>query len=194
AESDRFFIRRETSSVKQNWIEVIHEGNLDTQATSLGFIKLSALGSYVLQSSLNTQLANYVPINGVTTINNTKTFTSSPVVPNGTLNGHAVNLGQLNELLGGFLSKNESNTVTEEFAITNGWGTLRLSDGFAMHVEIDGIAIAEIASEDGYAISYRLQNGNIFEADVNGFYGKNGTNEWQLRNNGGKSNLVMPNT
>src|SRR5690606_17637803 len=44
---------------------------------------------------------NYVPINGVTTINNTKTFTSSPVVPNGTLAGHAVNLGQLNSALDG---------------------------------------------------------------------------------------------
>ena len=54
---------------------------------------------YVLQTSLNTQLANYVPINGVTTINNIKTFTSSPIVPNATLNSHAVNLGQLNSLL-----------------------------------------------------------------------------------------------
>lgn len=47
ASADRFFIRRETAAVKQSWIEVIHEGNLDSQATSLGFIKSSSLSGYV---------------------------------------------------------------------------------------------------------------------------------------------------
>lgn len=38
----------------------------------------------------------FVGLNGVQTIEDTKTFTSSPIVPNGTLDSHAVNKGQLN--------------------------------------------------------------------------------------------------
>ncbi|MFC0425432.1 hypothetical protein [Chryseobacterium scophthalmum] len=51
--------------------------------------------SYVTQSSLNTQLGNYATLNGVQTFNNTNTFNQSPVIPNGTLGNHAVNLNQL---------------------------------------------------------------------------------------------------
>lgn len=80
---------------------------------------------YVLQSTLNTQLANYVPINGVTTINNTKTFTSSPVVPNGTLNGHAVNLGQLNTILNAYALA--SAVPTNNNQLTNGAGYITAS-------------------------------------------------------------------
>src|SRR5690606_3996289 len=88
----------------------ITEVNLNTEVTALGFIK---------SSSLNTQLANYVPINGVTTINNTKTFTSSPVVPNATLNSHAVNLGQLNIALDGYALKNGVNEFTNNNSFEN---------------------------------------------------------------------------
>src|SRR5690606_27512023 len=75
---------------------------------------------YVLQSSLNTQLANYVPINGVTTINNTKTFTSSPVVPNATLNSHAVNLGQLNTILGDYATETWVTQQINNISLTPG--------------------------------------------------------------------------
>lgn len=61
----------------------------------VGYITASALGGYVQQSSLNTQLANYVTLGSVQTITATKTFTVSPIVPNGTLSGHTVNLGQM---------------------------------------------------------------------------------------------------
>lgn len=80
---DRLSFRSLTDTTQINWLEFYHTGNFNP-------------AQYVLQTSLSTQLANYVPINGVTTINNTKTFTSSPIVPNATLDGHAVNLGQLN--------------------------------------------------------------------------------------------------
>lgn len=60
-----------------------------------GYITATALGGYVLQTSLNSQLANYITVNGVQNITATKTFTVSPVVPNGTLAGHAVNKSQL---------------------------------------------------------------------------------------------------
>ncbi|WP_066435599.1 pyocin knob domain-containing protein [Chryseobacterium sp. CCH4-E10] len=42
----------------------------------------------------------FVGKTGVETIAGTKTFTESPIVPNATLNGHAVNFGQLDWLLG----------------------------------------------------------------------------------------------
>ncbi len=45
-------------------------------------------------------LSQFVGKNGVETISDTKTFTHSPIVPNATLNGHAVNFGQLDWLLG----------------------------------------------------------------------------------------------
>lgn len=54
---------------------------------------------YVLQTSLNTQLENYVTVNSSQSITGTKTFTVAPIVPNGTLNGHTVNLGQLNDAI-----------------------------------------------------------------------------------------------
>src|SRR5690606_4454820 len=87
--TERLAFRSITNTTQGDWLEFWHSGNLNP-------------AQYVLQSALNTQLANYVPINGVTTINNTKTFTSSPVVPNATLNSHAVNLGQLNTILGDY--------------------------------------------------------------------------------------------
>lgn len=57
----------------------------------------SQLASYVTQSALNTQLGNYATLNGVQTFTNTKSFQQSPIVPNGTLSTHAVNLSQLQQ-------------------------------------------------------------------------------------------------
>lgn len=58
--------------------------------------------NYALLSQVYTQsqaLSLFVGLNGVQTIADTKTFTSSPIVPNGTLSGHTVNLGQVTTLL-----------------------------------------------------------------------------------------------
>lgn len=49
----------------------------------------------VSQSSINTQLTGYATLAGTQTFTGTNTFNSAPIVPNGTLNGHTVNLGQL---------------------------------------------------------------------------------------------------
>ena len=66
-------------------------------------------------------MANYVPINGITTINNTKTFTSSPIVPSATLDGHAVNLGQVNSLITSDAIQNLSLGIKKgEISISNG--------------------------------------------------------------------------
>ncbi|KNB60054.1 pyocin knob domain-containing protein [Chryseobacterium sp. Hurlbut01] len=64
------------------WKEVYHTGNFNP-------------ASYVTQSSLNTQLGNYATLNGVQTFTSTNTFLQSPVIPNGTLGTHAVNVNQL---------------------------------------------------------------------------------------------------
>src|SRR5690606_12088698 len=61
----------------------------------------SQLSGYVQQSALNTQLANYVTLGSVQTITATKTFTVSPVVPNATLAGHAVNYSQMQTYVAG---------------------------------------------------------------------------------------------
>jgi hypothetical protein len=51
---------------------------------------------YILQSSLNTQLTKYAALAGAQTFTNTNIFSQSPIVPNGTLGTHAINLNQLN--------------------------------------------------------------------------------------------------
>ncbi len=70
---------------------------LSTQSwvNNQGFLTSANLNGYVTQSSLNTQLGNYATLNGVQTFNNTNTFNQSPVIPNGTIGNHAVNLNQL---------------------------------------------------------------------------------------------------
>jgi hypothetical protein len=70
---------------------------LSTQSwvNNQGFLTSANLNGYVTQSSLNSQLGSYATLNGVQTFNNTNTFNQSPVIPNGTLGNHAVNLNQL---------------------------------------------------------------------------------------------------
>lgn len=70
---------------------------LSTQSwvNNQGFLTSANLNGYVTQSALNTQLGSYATLNGVQTFNNTNTFNQSPIIPNGTLGNHAVNLNQL---------------------------------------------------------------------------------------------------
>lgn len=61
---------------------------------------------YALLSQVYTQaqtLELFVKKSGAESISGTKTFTEAPIVPAGTLNGHAVNLGQLIEQLNGLI-------------------------------------------------------------------------------------------
>lgn len=67
----------------QNWVN------------NQGFLTSANLNGYVTQSSLNSQLSSYATLNGVQTFANTNTFLQSPVIPNGTIGVHAVNLNQL---------------------------------------------------------------------------------------------------
>src|SRR5690606_32707318 len=85
----------------------------------------SQLSGYVQQSALNTQLANYVTLGSVQTITATKTFTQAPIVPNGTLNGHTVNLGQLNTILNAYALA--SAIPTNNNQLTNGAGYITAS-------------------------------------------------------------------
>ena len=85
-----WFIPNGAGSV--TWRKVIDDQNIN-----------SYLSNYYTQSQA---LGLFVGLNGVQTIADTKTFTSSPVIPNATLNAHAVNLGQLNSLLVGYATQN----------------------------------------------------------------------------------------
>ena len=51
---------------------------------------------YVTQSNLNTQLLGYATLAGVQTFTGTNTFNQNIIIPNPTLNSHAVNLQSLN--------------------------------------------------------------------------------------------------
>jgi len=80
----QFAFREYVGGTYSQWYYTWHTGNFNP-------------AQYVTQTSLNTQLANYATLNGVQTFTNTNTFTQSPVIPNGTLGTHAVNLKQLND-------------------------------------------------------------------------------------------------
>ncbi len=70
-----------------DWKDVVHSDNISSYLNSYGLVN---------QSGLNSQLSGYATLNGVQTFTNTNTFAQSPVIPNGTLGTHAVNLNQLN--------------------------------------------------------------------------------------------------
>lgn len=73
------------------------------------------LGNYALLSQVYTQsqtLALFVGKNGVETIYDTKTFDSSPIVPNGTLAGHTVNLGQMENYVTTQVATQVTNQIT----------------------------------------------------------------------------------
>ncbi len=76
------YFRTQTEGVWNKFAKIWHSENFNSS-------------QYVLQSSLNSQLGNYATLNGVQTFTNTNTFLQSPVIPNGTLGTHAVNVNQL---------------------------------------------------------------------------------------------------
>lgn len=117
-----------------DFFEFYHEGNFNP-------------AQYVLQSSLNTQLANYVPINGSTTINDTKTFSSAPIVPNGTLAGHAVNFGQLNTAVA------DGNTAFN-------WGN-HANVGYLVASDLNGYATESWVTNQGYSTQTLTEGSNI---------------------------------
>lgn len=94
----------EEGSVFSGWFEFWHSGNFNP-------------AQYVLQSSLNAQLANYATLAGTQTFSGTNTFNQAPVVPAGTLNNHAVNLGQLVnyfKYVRGLTSTDHLDTITDQ--------------------------------------------------------------------------------
>jgi hypothetical protein len=86
--TNQWYVRTNNNTVWAAWQKIWHSGNLDPT----NFATNAQLSNYYTQ---NQSLALFVGLNGVQTIADTKTFSSSPIVPNATLNGHAVNLGQL---------------------------------------------------------------------------------------------------
>jgi len=71
-----------------NWNTAFNWGN----HANAGYLTNAVLSNYYTKSeSLNL----FVGKNGVETISDTKTFTHSPVIPNGTLGTHAVNINQI---------------------------------------------------------------------------------------------------
>ncbi|WEK71265.1 MAG: hypothetical protein P0Y62_06825 [Candidatus Chryseobacterium colombiense] len=85
----------------------LYQGINTTDMSLRGYIDLISAGatnwtsnnfnpaSYVTQNSLNSQLSAYATLNGVQTFTNTNVFNQSPIIPQGTLDSHAVNLAQL---------------------------------------------------------------------------------------------------
>lgn len=117
------------SNISVPFVEFYHTGNFNP-------------AQYVLQTSLNTQLANYATKAGINTFTNTNTFLESPYIPAGTLDGHAVNLGQLNsiidnfdfvtdEALNSYIKKGSHNINPEgePFSIEANNGRLSLNEG-----------------------------------------------------------------
>lgn len=104
--TDDFYLAAKTSgnfSYKKLW----HDGNFNP-------------AQYVMQSSLNSQLANYGTLAGTQTWTGQNTYTQALYIPAGTLAGHAVNLGQMQSYVTGLgyttLSAVQSWVNTQNFA------------------------------------------------------------------------------
>src|SRR5690554_1717782 len=102
---DRFFARDRRQGT--GWKELWHDGNFNP-------------AQYVLQSSLNTQLANYATLAGTQTFTGQNTFTTAIYIPAATLNGHAVNLGQLNDILDDYATEAWVTQQIANISIPNG--------------------------------------------------------------------------
>lgn len=130
-------IRSMNAGVFGAWREVVTDANLDAKSNALGFIKSSVLVGYVLQTSLNTQLANYVTVNSSQNITATKTFTVSPIVPNGTLAGHTVNLGQLNTILSSYALASAIPTNNNQLANGANYITATALSGYVLQSSLN---------------------------------------------------------
>lgn len=86
-ENDAFLYRNQSG----NWNRSASRDWTNQQ----GFLKENNLQNYYTKAESNNQFVN---LTAVQTIGGTKTFSLSPVVPNGTLANHAVNKGQLDAL------------------------------------------------------------------------------------------------
>lgn len=77
-----------------NWLKVWSETDFNETNINIwnNSVQQSALGNYYTKTEA---LNLFVGKNGVETISDTKTFTHSPVIPNGTIGTHAVNKNQI---------------------------------------------------------------------------------------------------
>ncbi len=92
------------------------------------------------------------------------------------------------------LKKNESNTVTENFEITNGFATMRVGNSSAIYGEMVGSSSITLGTDDGYAVYYMTDSGKDFSAYVDGI-GGNSEYYWYLGTNSvGESRMLMPTT
>ncbi|WP_374459166.1 pyocin knob domain-containing protein [Chryseobacterium taeanense] len=117
--TNRLFFVTEENTAFGSWLELYHTGNF------------SPSNYYTKNESLN----QFVGKTGVETISDTKTFTHSPVIPDGTLGTHAVNKNQITlstnqESEGGQqLNISGNNTVTlTNFFVTSQDGTRNADD------------------------------------------------------------------
>lgn len=130
---------------------------------------------YVMVSSLNTTLAGYATLAGTQTFQNTITFNQSPIVPNGTLAGHTVNLGQLNTILSSYALA--SAIPTNNNQLTNGAGYITISAlvGYVtqtslttqLNDKVDKVTGKQLSTED-YTSAEKTKLNNIAAgAEVN---------------------------
>jgi len=80
--------------------------------TSKGYRVVGGTAAHFLKADGSLDNNSYAILNGVQTFTNTNTFSQSPVIPAGTLNGHAVNVGQLNSKLNNYFPKKNTIGIT----------------------------------------------------------------------------------
>lgn len=92
------------------------------------------------------------------------------------------------------LKKDESNTVTENFEITNGTSKIKFEDSFAISAELVGESEISLGSDDGFAVYYSHNGAGDFSAGLFGIEGNvTGTGHWGLyANSNGISKMKMP--
>jgi len=113
----------------------------------------------------NEALSLFVGKSGAEVINDTKTFTNSPVIPAGTSDNHAVNVSQLNNLTNGFVKLNQTfpNSSVMLANLDNGYAGTLFDKDLNLHIAGKEGQYVKIASKydgtDGIVID--LSNGHI---------------------------------
>lgn len=160
--SNRFWFRREQAGVKLPWVEFYHTGNFNP-------------AQYVMISALNTTLAGYATLAGTQTFTGQNTFSQAPIVPNGTLNGHAVNLGQLNMLLSGYAPASAIPTNNNQLANGAGYITATALGGYVLQTSltsqlanyVTANAVQNITATKTFTVSPIVPNGTLAGHTVN---------------------------
>ena len=89
------------------------------------------------------------------------------------------------------LKKDEENVVTSNFSISNVDGQSIKFNGDLSVDFTNPYGIVRIGSDEDFAMTYNIDNGDYFKSSASGIYGKSAS-EWYLKTQYDESRMIMP--